>query len=95
MILEYKERTGFIDATKESYYQHENEHISEHISEHINLTDKAVLEAIRLNPRITNEELAATLGKSRATITRSIKKLRETRRIIRIGANKSGYWEIA
>ena len=33
-------------------------------------------------------------SKSRATITRLIKKLKETGKLQRIGSDKKGYWEI-
>jgi ATP-dependent DNA helicase RecG len=53
-----------------------------------------VLEAMKDNPKIKNEELVVMLGKGRATITRSIKRLREAGLVVRIGARKNGYWEV-
>jgi predicted HTH transcriptional regulator len=70
-----------------------NEH-DEQINEHLTSTDSAVLRQIRLNPSVTIQELVPVIGKSRATITRSIKALRETGVIRRDGSNKSGQWRI-
>jgi predicted HTH transcriptional regulator len=64
----------------------------EHINEHVNPTMEVIISAINRNPKITNEELIALTGKSRSTITRSIKTLRESGLIYRIGSNKDGYW---
>jgi ATP-dependent DNA helicase RecG len=71
-----------------------DEHINEHISEQLKTGDLAILAEIKRNPKITNEELIKLTGKSRATITRRIKALRESGVLIRIGSNKNGYWEV-
>jgi len=49
---------------------------------------------IKANPKITLDELALKLGKSRRTVTRIIKKLQEENIISRIGSDKTGYWEV-
>ncbi|MDR1272327.1 MAG: winged helix-turn-helix transcriptional regulator [Clostridiales Family XIII bacterium] len=76
----------------------QDEHISEHINEHINeglkTDDLAILAEIRQDPEITNEKLVKLTGKSRATVTRRVKALREAGALTRIGANKDGYWKI-
>lgn len=46
---------------------------------------------IRKNPTITRDELAKTLLKSRATITRAIKSSHD---ISFVGSSKTGHWEI-
>jgi ATP-dependent DNA helicase RecG len=71
-----------------------NGHINRHINGHLNSTDEAVLNAIIANPTITNNELTVLIGKGRTAITRSLKKLREQDYIIRVGSNKTGYWEV-
>ena len=49
---------------------------------------------IKANPKITLDELALKLNKSRRTISRMIKKLQEEGIISRIGSDKTGYWEV-
>jgi predicted HTH transcriptional regulator len=70
------------------------EQLSEPLNEQLNAIDKTVLEAMKENPQIKNEELIIMLGKGRATITRSIKRLREAGLVVRVGAKKNGHWEV-
>ena len=53
-----------------------------------------LLEAIRANPKKTQKKLAEETGLSARTISRVIRKLRETGVIRRVGSDKTGYWEI-
>ncbi|GHT85159.1 hypothetical protein FACS18947_3570 [Bacteroidia bacterium] len=86
---------GFEQILTGSSDEHINEHISEHINEQLNPTTKTIFLAIKKNPQITIEELIILTKKSRATVTRSIKVLRELEKICRIGSNKDGYWSIS
>lgn len=54
----------------------------------------AVFNSLVSNPEQTKEEIAAKLGISRATVTRSLSKLVEQGKIKRVGSNKTGRWEI-
>lgn len=65
---------------------------------HENVHEKAtqdiiptIIDAIKLNPKISLEELAGLIGKSKRTIQRIIK---NSDQIIRIGPDKGGHWEI-
>ncbi len=58
-------------------------------------TSQNVLMAIENDSEITIEELMKMFSKSRRTITREIKKLKDDGVITRIGSNKTGYWEIS
>jgi Fic family protein len=49
---------------------------------------------IEADQRITIDELALKLNKSRRTITRIIKKLQEDGVVSRIGSDKTGYWQV-
>jgi Fic family protein len=49
---------------------------------------------IKANHRITIDELALKLNKSRRTITRIIKKLQEDGALSRVGSDKTGYWQL-
>lgn len=58
-----------------------------------NTTEK-VLEIIRINPRITNRELAEVFGMTEDGVFFHTKKLRMLGRIRRAKGRKNGYWEI-
>ncbi|MEG0518285.1 MAG: winged helix-turn-helix transcriptional regulator [Bacteroidales bacterium] len=49
---------------------------------------------IKENPKITLDELAEAIGKSRRTVARQIKQLQEDGVIRRVGSDKTGYWEV-
>lgn len=49
---------------------------------------------IYLIPDITMEEIAKNIGKSQSTVEKTIKKLRETKLLERIGSTKAGHWKI-
>ena len=53
-----------------------------------------ILNAIRINPKITQKELSSTTGYSVRSIARELKQLRDTGVITRIGSNRAGYWDI-
>ena len=55
--------------------------------------DGKVLSLIQEHKAGTIEELASLLGKSTRTIARAIKKLKDEKRITRIGSDKTGHWE--
>ena len=67
---------------------------SEPQNEPLNEPLKSVLEVIRRNPYLSKEQIAAEIGKSRATVTRALSKLQNEKIIQRIGADKNGYWKI-
>jgi Fic family protein len=60
----------------------------------VNGTVNDTVKLIKGNPKITLDDLALKLNKSRRTVTRIIKKLQDEGVIIRIGADKSGYWQV-
>lgn len=53
-----------------------------------------IIALIRLNGSITVLEMSETLEISKRTIEREMKKLRDSKRIIRKGGNRYGYWKI-
>ncbi len=55
---------------------------------------KKIIEAIRNNPYVTQEELANIVGITRKSIISNMKKLQENGLIKRIGADKNGNWQI-
>lgn len=52
-----------------------------------------LLDLIDSNPYITQKEMAERMNTSERTISRMLKNLKEKNEIIRIGANKNGYWK--
>lgn len=53
-----------------------------------------VLAALRDNPNLTKPQLASMLHLGKTTIDNAIKALRESGMIIRIGSNKTGWWQV-
>ena len=59
-----------------------------------NDTANDTVKLIKANQRITIDELALKLNKSRRTITRIIKKLQEDGLVSRMGSDKTGQWQV-
>lgn len=72
----------------------QNDTINDTISDTINDTDQLILETLKNNNDLTVIELMEQLNKSRITILRSIKRLKDFGLIARVGSNKKGYWKI-
>lgn len=73
-----------------------NEGLSEGLSEGLKLSDvdKVILALIEQDRYVTNAQLAEKSGKSQSTIERRIKVLKGAGLITRIGAKKTGYWQV-
>ncbi len=57
-------------------------------------TEDFVLACIINNPFISRAELAAALGKSESTVYKYISKLKNSKRIERVGGDKGGHWVV-
>ena len=64
------------------------------ITQKITVNQQKIIQAIKENPYITQEELAAAVGIARLNIIKNMKKLQQQRVITRVGADKNGYWRI-
>jgi len=64
------------------------------ITQKITVNQQKIIQAIKDNPHITQEELAAVVGIARLNIIKNMKKLQEQHIITRVGADKNGYWRI-
>ena len=64
------------------------------INGHISSLEQDVLGCLRENPRMTNAELIEKTGKSQRTITRALSTLKGKGLIVRVGSNKTGYWQV-
>lgn len=56
--------------------------------------DHTILELIKADCYITNAMLAEQTGKALSTIERRIKKLKQHSRLKRVGAKKTGHWQV-
>ncbi len=85
------------DAIREGASQTlKNEGLSDGLNAGLKLSalDQAILERIKTDPTITNAQLAEQTGKALSTIERRIKKLKEHHLLKRVGAKKTGHWEL-
>ena len=60
----------------------------------VNDTVNDILEAIKDDSNITLDGLVQVTNKSRSTVARQIKQLKEQGKISRVGSDKTGHWEI-
>lgn len=60
----------------------------------LNITERAIIDLMRENNKITQKELAKKLSVNESTIKRNISKLKNKGVLKRIGADKDGNWEI-
>lgn len=60
----------------------------------VTVNQRRMLEVIKKNPYVTQEELAETVGITRKSIVANMKKLQENGLVRRVGADKNGYWEV-
>ena len=65
-----------------------------HIADTVNDTVNSILNLIKENPFISYDEIAKSLKKSRATVSRSIAELKKQGLLERIGADKNGRWQV-
>ncbi|MDO5606949.1 MAG: winged helix-turn-helix transcriptional regulator, partial [Capnocytophaga sp.] len=52
----------------------------------------AIIDAIKENPKVTQKMLSETIGLSRRAIEWNMNKLKESKKIQRVGGKKDGYW---
>lgn len=91
---EYKYSNNQFGFTFEFLRNHIDSY-NESINDSINtLTEdeNRILEIVKSNRRLTKDEMAQEIGKSKATVQRCIKSLLDKGLIKRIGSNKTGYW---
>ena len=60
----------------------------------ITVNQNKIIQAIKENPFITQEELVQIVGISKVNINKNMKKLQENGCIQRVGADKNGKWEL-
>lgn len=60
----------------------------------VTINQQKIIDAIKSNPYVTQEELAGIIGITKKSITANMKKLQDCGLIKRIGANKNGHWQV-
>ena len=60
----------------------------------VTINQQKIIDAIKTNPYVTQEELATIIGITKKSITANMKKLQNSGLINRIGANKNGHWQV-
>lgn len=64
------------------------------VTRKVTVNQQKILDAIKSNQNITQEELAEMVGITRKSIIANMKKLQDSGLIKRVGADKNGYWKI-
>jgi len=78
-----------------SYMQQKTGTDMENMSEKLSPNQEKMINAIKVNKRITYTELSKLIGIAPANVARNIKKLVESKKLTRVGPAKGGHWEVA
>lgn len=70
------------------------EKVTKKVTIKVTINQQKIIDAIKINPYVTQEELADIIGITKKSITANMKKLQNGGLIKRIGANKNGHWQI-
>jgi Fic family protein len=84
-----------LDVIEKSMYKYCDESLNpqdDPVNDPVNSSD--VLELIKRDPHISYDKLVELTGRSRATIKRMIKRLKQDGYIYRVGSDKTGYWKV-
>lgn len=83
----------FLQTSGEEHVVKDSKHVVKG-QKHVVKTSDKILAAMRANPEVTAEMLAADLELSQRGIEDSIARLRKSGRVLRHGGRKDGYWEV-
>ena len=64
------------------------------VLEKLNKTQRKIIDIILENPKVTQSEIAEQLNISISAVKKSMKEIANAGILVRIGANKGGYWEV-
>lgn len=82
------------------FYRPELRDVTDNVTVHVTdefplkALDIRILMAFKENPTLTREELAKTFQRNIRTVQRSLTNLKQTKKIRRIGTDRTGYWEV-
>ena len=82
-----------IEKSIEEIIATENE-VTVKVTQKVTVNQQKIIEAIKENPYITQDELSQKIGIARKNIISNMKKLQEKNIIRRVGADKNGWWEV-
>ena len=68
--------------------------VTEKVTVKVTANQQKIIDVIKNNPFVTQEELAEIVGIARKNIVANMKKLQDNGLIKRVGADKNGYWQI-
>lgn len=57
-------------------------------------TSFQILSTLKNNPKMTTSELAATIGITPKAVEKQISRLKKNGKLLRVGPDKGGYWEV-
>ena len=84
---------GLLEATIEEMISAEKK-VTVKVTQKVTVNQQKILELIKQNPHITQEELTEAVGIARKNIINNMKKLQEAGLLVRHGADKNGWWEV-
>ena len=70
------------------------EKVTKKVTIKVTINQQKIIDVIKKNPYLTQEELADIIGITKKSVTVNMKKLQKNGLIKRIGANKNGYWQV-
>ena len=68
--------------------------VTQKVTVKVTANQQKIIDAIKNNPFVTQEELADMLGIARKNVVANMKKLQENGLIKRVGADKNGHWQV-
>lgn len=68
--------------------------VTQKVTVKVTTNQQKIIDTIKKNPYVTQEELADIVGIARKNIITNMKKLQDSGIIKRTGANKNGHWQI-
>ena len=87
--------TGEIREIEETSKKQQNVTVNVSVNEGKNVTVKDnIIDMVRQKPNITVSEMANILSVEKRTIYRNLEKLKSSGLLVRVGADKNGYWKI-
>lgn len=87
------ESTPFIEFMLEVILKSIESSVKYSVKSSVNTEDK-ILELIKQNPKVTISQIAQILGLTSRAIEKQFVKLKDEKKIIRIGSSRKGHWEI-
>lgn len=84
---------GLLEKSIEEIIATENR-VTVKVTQKVTVNQQKIIEAIKENPYITQDELSKKIGIARKNIISNMKKLQEKNIIRRVGADKNGWWEV-